>query len=79
MLNAIKPDHSGFVWIHRVIDAFLPIGLLLALTQFQNIPWHDRYLTMGLLGGFIFVIASQMVGVYRSCVGAHFLPAPNSF
>ncbi len=69
MLNAIKPDHSGFVWIHRVIDAFLPIGLLLALTQLQNIPWHDRYLTMGLLGGFIFVIASQMVGVYRSWRG----------
>ncbi len=69
MLNAVKPDHSGFVWIHRVIDALLPIILLLSLTQLQNISWHDRYLTMGLLGGFVFVIANQMVGVYRSWRG----------
>lgn len=69
MLNVIKPDHSGFVWIHRVIDALLPLSLLLGLIQLLNIPWHDRYLTMGLLGGLIFVIASQMVGVYRSWRG----------
>jgi len=69
MLNVIKPHQSGFVWFHRLIDAFLPLGLLLGLTQIQNIPWHDRYLIMGLLGGFIFVIASQMVGVYHSWRG----------
>ncbi|AZR81701.1 undecaprenyl-phosphate glucose phosphotransferase [Thiomicrospira sp. S5] len=69
MLRAIRPDHSGFVWLHRVTDILLPTSLLLALTVLLNIPWQERYLTMGLLGGFVFVIASQMVGVYRSWRG----------
>jgi putative colanic acid biosynthesis UDP-glucose lipid carrier transferase len=69
MLNAIKPDKSSYVWIHRLIDFLIPFFLLFLITIILNIPWQDRYITMGLLGGFTFVFSSQVVGIYRNWRG----------
>ena len=69
MLNKIQPDKSGFVWLHRFIDSLLPISSLYIINWLLNIPWHDRYLAMGVIGGFIFVFASQQVGVYQNWRG----------
>ncbi|QCU89549.1 undecaprenyl-phosphate glucose phosphotransferase [Thiomicrorhabdus sediminis] len=69
----IKPDNSGFVWLHRIIDIILPPVLLyLTVVSIANIDWHDRYTIMGTLGGFIFVTAAQMVGTYRNWRGRPF-------
>ena len=65
----IKPDNSSFVWLHRLLDLVLPISLLALITHFLNIPWHDRYSLLGILGGFIFITAAQMVGIYQSWRG----------
>lgn len=69
MLNKIQPDKSGFVWLHRFIDSLLPISSLYIINWLLNIPWNDRYLAMGVIGGFIFVFASQQVGVYQNWRG----------
>jgi len=67
--NILHLDNSSFVWFHRILDAFLPLGMLFCITQFLNIPWHDRYLTMGLLGGMLFTLSAQTVGIYQSWRG----------
>ena len=69
MIASFKPDQSGFVWIHRFIDIVLPLGSLFVITHFLNIPWHDRYLIMGGLGGLIFVFSAQLVGIYHNWRG----------
>ncbi|NCO14995.1 MAG: undecaprenyl-phosphate glucose phosphotransferase [Thiomicrospira sp.] len=65
----IKPENSGFVWLHRVADLILPTALLKLILYMNSIPWHDRYLIMGVLGGFVFVTAAQMVGIYQNWRG----------
>jgi putative colanic acid biosynthesis UDP-glucose lipid carrier transferase len=69
MLNKIQPDKSGFVWLHRLIDALLPLPVLYLIINSLTIPWHDRYVVMGVLGGFIFVFSAQQVGTYRNWRG----------
>lgn len=66
---SIKPDNSSFVWLHRITDLFLPLFLLIIITQIYHVPWHDRYSILGILGGFIFITFAQMVGVYQSWRG----------
>lgn len=65
----IKPDISSFVWVHRLLDACLPIFILFGITKLLNIPWHDRYLVMGLIGSLLFVFFAHMVGIYTSWRG----------
>lgn len=65
----IKEDTSGFVWTHRLVDLLIPYAVLYTLLQITNVPWHDRYTVMGILGGFVFVTSAQMVGVYQNWRG----------
>lgn len=69
MFNKIRADESGFVWLHRLFDSLLPPSTLYMVNWLLNIPWHDRYLVMGVVGGLIFVLASQKIGVYQSWRG----------
>ncbi|WP_019556943.1 undecaprenyl-phosphate glucose phosphotransferase [Thiomicrorhabdus arctica] len=66
MLSGIKPDQSGFVWLHRFTDAVLPLALLSAIVHLSPAPWHDRYLVMGILGSLFFVFSAQTVGIYQN-------------
>jgi len=65
----LKTENSGFVWTHRITDLLLPITLLKITLLIYSIPWHDRYLTAGILGGFAFVTSAQMVGIYQNWQG----------
>ncbi|MDG4812235.1 undecaprenyl-phosphate glucose phosphotransferase [Hydrogenovibrio sp. 3SP14C1] len=69
MIESIKPDQSGFVWIHRVTDLILPFLILSLSLLLYEVPWHDRYIVLGMLGGLIFVTAAQMVGIYQNWRG----------
>lgn len=69
MIESIKPDQSGFVWIHRVTDLILPFLILSLSLLLYDVQWHDRYIVLGMLGGLIFVTAAQMVGIYQNWRG----------
>lgn len=69
MIQLIKPDKSSFVWIHRIIDLIIPLGIILLLLPFFNVIWHERYVFLGLLGGFVFVFMALQFGVYRNWRG----------
>lgn len=69
MIESIKPDQSGFVWIHRVTDLILPFLILSLSLLLYDVPWYDRYTVLGVLGGLIFVTAAQMVGIYQNWRG----------
>ena len=69
MKLGIKPDISSFVWLHRLLDACLPVVILLGITKVLSIPWHDRYLVMGIIGSLLFVFFAHMLGIYTSWRG----------
>lgn len=62
----IHTENTGFVWLHRVMDATTPILMLAMLFYLLPYKWHDRYLTMGAFGSLIFVTSAQIFGVYQS-------------
>lgn len=73
MALTIKPDSSGFVWTHRILDLIIPIVTLYAITSFVfNYTWAERYIIMGVLGGFVFVTSAQLVGIYQNWRGRPF-------
>lgn len=65
----IKPDTSSFVWFHRLLDSCLPVFMLFVITKSLQIPWHDRYLVMGVIGSSLFVFFAHMFGIYTSWRG----------
>ena len=69
MLPSIKAERSGYEWLHRFFDSVFPLLVLLALTVVYAVEWHDRYSLLGLLGGFLFVTANQMIGTYNGWKG----------
>lgn len=68
-MHGIKEGTSGFVWTHRLVDLIIPFFVLQLLLITTEVPFHDRYLVMGVLGGFVFVTSAQMVGVYQNWRG----------
>jgi len=68
----IKPDTSGFVWLHRLVDILMPFLLLYGIIETLNYPWAERYAIMGILGGFVFVASAQVVGIYQNWRGRPF-------
>jgi undecaprenyl-phosphate glucose phosphotransferase len=69
MQRGIKIVESNLVWLHRMIDAILPICVLYMSTLAHSVQWHDRYIIMGTLGGLIFILSSQASGTYRNWYG----------
>lgn len=72
MIDKIKADSSGFVWFHRTFDAIIPVIVLYMINIYANETWHDRYLVMGLLGGLLFVVIAQQLGIYENWRGRPF-------
>lgn len=69
----IKPDSSGFVWFHRLLDLLIPIATLYLITLYTyDYAWAERYVIMGVLGGFVFVTSAQLVGIYQNWRGRPF-------
>lgn len=69
----IKTESSGFVWLHRLIDLATPYFILMVIaSNIPNFPIHDRYTIIGILGGFVFVTSSQIVGIYQNWRGRPF-------
>ncbi|WP_287373944.1 undecaprenyl-phosphate glucose phosphotransferase [Prosthecochloris sp.] len=64
MWSGVKPDWSGYVWLHRLLDSLLPIVTLSALVGLFSVTWHDRYMLLGFIGGFLFVTINQLIGTY---------------
>jgi putative colanic acid biosynthesis UDP-glucose lipid carrier transferase len=65
----IRNIESSFVWLHRVLDIIVPIAILALIASIYQIPWHDRYSIMGLLGGLALTFFNQMTGVYTGWRG----------
>ena len=64
MVTNVKENISFTVWIHRALDAILPIPTLYISSLLYNNAWSDKYLILGILGGLLLVIFSQGSGVY---------------
>lgn len=65
----IRTLESSFVWLHRVLDIAVPIAILFLIATLYGIPWHDRYWTMGLIGGLSLIFFNQATGVYSGWCG----------
>jgi undecaprenyl-phosphate glucose phosphotransferase len=72
MQRGIKLIESNVVWLHRIIDAALPIFILYISTLLYAVQWHDRYIIMGTLAGLLFTLSSQTNGTYRNWHGLSF-------
>lgn len=72
MQRGIKIVESNLVWLHRLMDAVLPICILYFSTLLYSVHWHDRYIIMGTLGGMLFILSSQASGTYRNWHGLSF-------
>ena len=65
----IRNIESSFVWLHRFLDIAVPIALLYLIATLYGVPWHDRYATMGLIGGLSLTFFNQATGVYTGWRG----------
>ena len=65
----IRNIDSSFVWLHRILDIAVPLVLLYLIATLYGIQWHDRYWTMGLIGGFSLTFFNQATGVYSGWRG----------
>lgn len=65
----IRNIESSFVWIHRILDIMVPMALLYLIATAYGIDWHDRYWTMGLIGGLSLTFFNQATGVYTGWRG----------
>ena len=63
-MTPIKSPVSLLVWLHRILDIFTPLTTLFLITYLNGVPWNDKYIVMGLIGGLSFVLFSQATGVY---------------
>ncbi len=64
MWSGVKPEWSGYVWLHRLPDSILPLAVLALLAHLCSVTWYDRYTILGLGGGFLFVTINQFAGIY---------------
>lgn len=71
MINTIKPDTSGFVWLHRLIDLLTPTLTLSCILFVSNFDHIQSYLLIGIISGLTFVTVSQQVGIYQNWRGRH--------
>lgn len=65
----IRSVESSFVWLHRILDILVPVGLLYLIAWTYGTQWHDRYWVMGLLGGLSLTFFNQATGVYSNWRG----------
>ncbi len=72
MRSGIKPEWSGYAWLHRLLDSVLPLVVLVLLAQMYSVTWEDHYSVLGLAGGFLFVTINQLVGAYDGWRGRSF-------
>jgi len=69
MQFSIKPDTSGFVWTHRLLDVLFPVALLWLSAWLYGTDWHERYTLIGILASALFVIFAQTSGLYQDWRG----------
>ncbi len=69
----IRSVESSFVWLHRILDILVPVGLLYFIAWTYGAQWHDRYWVMGLLGGLSLTFFNQATGVYSNWRGRSLL------
>ena len=65
----IRNIDSSFVWLHRILDIAVPIALLYLIASLYGIQWHDRYWSMGIIGGLSLTFFNQATGVYTGWRG----------
>jgi putative colanic acid biosynthesis UDP-glucose lipid carrier transferase len=68
-MKSIKQTTSLTVWVHRLLDAFIPILLLRTTSLLYNGSWSDKYSVLGLFAGLLLVIFNQGTGVYSQWRG----------
>lgn len=62
-MHPLTYDNS---WAYRLIDLILPFLLLALSINLYGVEWHDRYVLLGMLGGFVFISSAQTIGLYQS-------------
>ncbi len=65
----IRNIESSYVWLHRFLDIAVPIALLYLIATLYGVPWHDRYWSMGIIGGLSLTFFNQATGVYTGWRG----------
>ncbi|RXK80442.1 undecaprenyl-phosphate glucose phosphotransferase [Chlorobaculum sp. 24CR] len=62
----IRQYRSQFILVKRIVDAVMPICVLYAVTNIYGIAWSDRYILLGFVEGFIFMLSCQFFGAYEN-------------
>lgn len=65
----VRESISFFVWLHRALDATIPVLILYLINLVYINSWSDKYQVLGILGGLLLVIFSQGTGVYSQWRG----------
>ena len=73
MSQRVRETASFTVWIHRIIDAGMPMLTLLTMSHLYNGSWSDKYTVLGLFAGLLLVIFNQGTGVYSQWRGRSLL------
>jgi putative colanic acid biosynthesis UDP-glucose lipid carrier transferase len=69
MADHVKESTSFTVWLHRFMDAVVPVIALYALMAVYGKPWSNKYQVLAILGGLLLVIFCQGTGVYSQWRG----------
>ena len=65
MFTSTRSDSLDLVWLHRFVDLLTPLILLYIIATIFNVQWHDQYIIIGILGGLLFTLSSQLIGTYQ--------------
>ncbi len=69
MADHVKESTSFTVWLHRFLDAIVPVVVLYLLMALYGVPWSEKYQVLAILGGLLLVIFCQGTGVYSQWRG----------
>lgn len=70
MLPTFREDARIFIWLHRITDLLIPPALLsIIIYSMNNIDNIYSYGYIGLLGGLLFLLTAQLIGLYRAWRG----------
>jgi putative colanic acid biosynthesis UDP-glucose lipid carrier transferase len=73
----IRSIDSSFVWLHRILDIAVPLAILYLIATLYDVPWHERYGIMGLIGGLSLTFFNQATGVYNGWRGRSLIAGCN--
>ena len=65
----IRNMESSFVWLHRIMDFFIPTLILYITALAYGLEWSTHYLNAAILSGILIITINQFNGLYHSWRG----------